>query len=229
MNRKAKTAKRGTGKKKLARWKQRMLEPEVKPPVFVALEFNEQGDVRAVTLDQAQQTAAQLKALDDQAKRQVWKEAETIRRKNPQLLDKQAQDALSCLFIWAVMTKQYRYGDWLSPDDQREMLDDFGEETDESIKRAEFKKAESEIITEACRVAEPYLIDFSKGISKANDPQVTPKQQRRKLWRMIASDEQWALLIERHMKESIQKHGEGNKARSHDTLRNGVRLRLQRR
>ena len=154
-----------------------MLEAETKPPVFIILEFKDQGDVRAISPERAQQKAAWLNAMDDQAIG-----PESGKRLRPPVsrthrMSRRAQEALSVLFLWGITTQWCDYDEWSSLKTSTGMLDDFIKDADASIRRAEFKKAESKILKKAYGVAEPYLIDFSEGRSLANDPKLTPGQR----------------------------------------------------
>jgi len=220
--------------KKLKRWQRQALNPEIKR-TDVILMCDEQGDIWAVPLRQFQQDVEQLKAGGSKAVDEYLQKAAIVRRKNKLLLHKRASEAISCLFAWAVATKWCDYNEPLSPDDQREMLNVFYAEAAEGIKRAEFRRAESDVVTKAYIFAKPLLLRFRKILKIPNERPLNDKEGR-EIWAKIAAKPRWAALVEKHAMASMArraKKGEQKpiaqmKKASNQALRSAVNARWKR-
>jgi hypothetical protein len=135
--------------------------------------------------------------MDDQAIDQYMTEAKVIRSKNRRLLGKRAMDAMSMLFAWAIKTGCCDYGDLLSPDDQRDMLEWFYDEALGGIRQGEFKKKRYDTTDKAYLWIESKMVRFHKKHGIPNDQRLSPKLYR-EFWTPIKKTKRWQRLVKQH-------------------------------
>src|SRR5262249_36753801 len=145
----------------LKKWERELLDTEIKP-TFIALWFNDQGAICAVPIDQAQQHSETLREMSDQDRDAYLREAGRVRDLNPKLLKKTAIDAMTALLTWAIAVGECEYGEWLTPRDQRDLLELFYWDAFDGIKEIKLQKQRYEIHDQAYEFAKPYLERYRK-------------------------------------------------------------------
>lgn len=190
-----KEEKRERTSERTPKWKRDLLNPPELKTTFISLAFDGMGNIYLQSLEQRDANSEKYQAYGQAD----WDNVIALRRANRNLLDKYSLRAMTTLFQWGKDLGLLQEGDCLSPDDQRDLLDDFIDAADVAIKRKKFEKRKYDTANEAYKHVRPKMVVYRAKQGLPIDAPLSKKQSK-ELWGQIRKTKRWADLAKKHGK-----------------------------
>lgn len=165
---------------------------------------NEQGNVIPVSVAQYQSITKEIMAGGGKAIARARKNEQVVRKSLRDIMRSPYMEAITHLLNWAITSKKARYGEILTPLDQRMLLREFSERAYYGIKRMALKKEKYEEIDDAYKICRPLLLKFRRDNNIPNDERLRDILAK-KIWPQIKARRSWEKLIIKVTERDVSK------------------------